>query len=135
MQVPLARSVRSVAWLALSAAVSLTVLPAAAGPATPAVSIDWVSVGAPGNAPDTEVMTDDRTTGYGAVPYTYDIAKYLVTNAQYAAFLNKVAAESDPYVLYHPCSPSDSCYQAGSGIVRTGDAGSYTYSVEPGREL
>src|SRR3954469_1203338 len=73
---------------------------AAITPAQPRVSLAWVTVGAPGNAPDTEVMAADRTTGYGAVPYTFDIAKFLITNAQYAAFLNAVAHESDPYLLY-----------------------------------
>jgi formylglycine-generating enzyme required for sulfatase activity len=79
-------------------------------------------------------MTDDRTTGYGAVPYTYEIAKYLVTNVQYAAFLNKVAKKSDPHLLYHPCLPSKTCYGAGSGIGRSGQPGNYTYYVERGRE-
>jgi hypothetical protein len=52
-----------------------------------AVTIDWVTVGNPGNAAD--------DTGYGAVAGTYQIGKYEVTNAQYAEFLNAKAA-SDP---------------------------------------
>jgi formylglycine-generating enzyme required for sulfatase activity len=52
------------------------------------VNIDWVPVGHPGNAPDTVVMTTDGTSGYGAVPYSYNIGKYDVTNSQYAEFLN-----------------------------------------------
>jgi sulfatase modifying factor 1 len=59
-----------------------------------AVAFDWVTVGDPGNAPDTQVMTKgpvaDFTTGYGAVDYTYRIAKQQVTNTQYVAFLNAV---------------------------------------------
>lgn len=98
------------------------------------MKIDWVTVGAPGNAPDTEVMRADRTTGYGSVPYMFEISKYLITNKQYATFLNAVARESDPYLLYHPCLPSNACYAAGSGILRTGEAGNYSYSVEPGRQ-
>src|SRR5262245_36424809 len=43
-------------------------------------SLQFVSVANPGNAAD--------TTGYGAVSYTFQIAKYDVTNAQYAQFLN-----------------------------------------------
>ena len=58
------------------------------------VSFDWATVGDPGNAPDTQVMTKgpvpDFTTGYGAVDYTYRIAKQQVTNLQYAEFLNAV---------------------------------------------
>jgi formylglycine-generating enzyme required for sulfatase activity len=53
------------------------------GTAAPAaVTIDWVTVGDPGNAND--------TTGYGAVADTYRIGKYEVTNAQYTGFLNSV---------------------------------------------
>lgn len=48
--------------------------------ASAAVTIDWVTVGDPGNAAD--------STGYGAVGYEYQIGKYEVTNAQYAGFLN-----------------------------------------------
>ncbi len=48
-----------------------------------AVSISWVSVGNAGNA------TDSATGNlYGGVAYNYNIAKYDVTNAQYAEFLN-----------------------------------------------
>jgi len=58
------------------------------------VSFDWATVDVPGNAPDTQVMTKgpvpDFTTGYGAVDYTYRIAKQQVTNLQYAEFLNAV---------------------------------------------
>ena len=64
-----------------------------------AVAIDWVLVGDPGNAADTELMSDG-TTGYGAVGYAYRISKYEVTNAQYAEFLNAVA-DTDAYGVYH----------------------------------
>jgi formylglycine-generating enzyme required for sulfatase activity len=66
-----------------------------------AVTMEWVEVGDPGNDPDTAVMTccgsSTGTTGYGSVPYTYWIGKYEVTNAQYAEFLNAVAATSPDY--------------------------------------
>jgi formylglycine-generating enzyme required for sulfatase activity len=114
--------------------VAALVHPVRAGDAGEPVIIDWVTVGAPGNAPDTEVMAADRTTGYGSVPYTYDIGKFLITNAQYATFLNAVAKDSDPYLLYHPCLEGSQCYQVGSGILRTGSLGSYSYAPEPGRE-
>jgi sulfatase modifying factor 1 len=134
MRASVGKSGRLIACLAVLAAGGLAVRPVEAAPAPLPVTIPWVTVGAPGNAPDTEVMTADRTTGYGAVPYTYSIAKYLITNAQYAAFLNAVAHESDPYLLYHPCYSKSSCYRAGSGIVQTGEAGNYSYAAEPGRE-
>ena len=99
-----------------------------------AVELDWVTVDKAHNAPDTEVMDADRTTGYGSVAYEYEISKFLITNEQYAAFLNAVAGESDPYLLYHPCLPKAACYGAGSGIARTGEPGNWSYAPEAGRE-
>ncbi|MBX9788689.1 MAG: formylglycine-generating enzyme family protein [Pirellulales bacterium] len=46
-----------------------------------AVTIDWVTVGESGNAPD-------PLTGFGQVNQSYRIAKYDVTMSQYADFLN-----------------------------------------------
>ena len=63
-------------------------------------SLSFVTVGDPGNVADTTVMTTDSTTGYGSVPYAYQMGKYDVTLAQYSAFLNAVA-RSDPYGLYN----------------------------------
>jgi sulfatase modifying factor 1 len=85
-----------------------------------AVTIDWVTVGDPGNAAD--------TTGYGAVAETYLIGKYEVTNAQYAEFLNAVA-DTDTYGLYNTSMSSGY-----GGITRSGSSGSYTYSAITGRE-
>lgn len=84
----------------------------------PAITIDWVTVGNPGNAADS-------TTGYGNVNYEYRIGKYEVTIAQYTEFLNAVAA-SDPFSLY---SWSMGFGVPTAGISRSGAAGSYTYSV------
>ena len=95
----------------------------AQAPAPPVVTFDWVTVGDPGNACD--------PTGpgrcFGAVGYTYRIAKHEVTNAQYAAFLNAKAA-SDPLGLYNTDMAT------WSGMTRSGSPGSYTYSVVTGRE-
>ena len=49
-------------------------------------SLQFVPVGDPGNAPDTTVMTSDGTTGYGSVPYTFNMGKYDVTVGQYCQF-------------------------------------------------
>jgi len=60
-----------------------------------AVSIPMVPVGDPGN---TGEWSGESYGGYGpdritgAVPYTYSIGKYEVTNAQYTAFRNREAA-------------------------------------------
>ena len=76
-----------------------------------AVTIDMVTVGNPGNAPDTEVMTccgsSTGTTGYGSVGYRYRIGKYEVTAGQYTEFLNAVA-KADPNGLYNTEMASDS---------------------------
>ena len=50
---------------------------------TTAITMSWTPVGNPGNAAD-------PATGslYGAVPYSYNIGTYDVTNSQYVAFLN-----------------------------------------------
>jgi len=90
--------------------------------ASPAI-IDWVTVGDPGNACETQSQGC-----FGAVAYTYQIGKYEVTNAQYVEFLNAVA-DTDSNGLY------DTNMGSGyGGITRSGSPGSYTYSTIPGRE-
>lgn len=88
------------------------------------VDYETVTVGNVGNAPD-------PNTGslYGSVNYEYQIGKYLVTNAQYAEFLNQ-KAKSDPYGLYNPEMGSSSH----GGIIRSGTDGNYTYTVKAGWE-
>jgi formylglycine-generating enzyme required for sulfatase activity len=91
-----------------------------AAPAWATVDLDWITVGDPGNA--------DDDTGFGAVAHEYRIGRYEVTNAQYAEFLNAVAA-TDPNGLYNT--------SMGSGfgsITRSGSSGSFTYAAVPGRE-
>lgn len=134
--------VKRIAWTALAVLVGSSLAPAAAaaqsrghergGADTGRVHIAWVTVRDPGNKPDTEVMASDRTTGYGAVSYRYRIGKYDVTNAQYAAFLNAVAAKSDPHLLFFLCMNRSECYHEGSGIARTGTPGHYRYFAQPG---
>ncbi len=98
------------------AAAAASFVAASAAFASP-VTMDWSTVGNAGNAAD-------PTTGFGAVGYEYRIGTYEVTNSQYAAFLNSVAA-SDPNGLYNNNMGSDSR----GGITRSGSDGSYTYSV------
>src|SRR5688572_3310171 len=65
------------------------------------VSMQWMTVGDTGNVGDTQVMTVDGTSGYGAVPYSYRIGKHEVTNAQYVEFLNaKDATGANTLGLY-----------------------------------
>jgi formylglycine-generating enzyme required for sulfatase activity len=98
------------------AAAAASFVAASAAFASP-VTMDWSTVGNAGNAAD-------RTTGFGSVGYEYRIGTYEVTNSQYAAFLNSVAA-SDPNGLYNTFMGSS----ARGGITRSGSDGSYTYSV------
>jgi len=77
-----------------------------------------VPVGDPGNAAD--------GTGYGAVPYAYEIGKYEVSNAEYCEFLN-VAAKKDTFDLYN----YDMVGEYG-GITQSGSWGRYTYAVKEG---
>jgi formylglycine-generating enzyme required for sulfatase activity len=89
-------------------------------PAHGLVTVDWVEVGTPGNAPD--------HTGYGAVPASFWLARVETTNAQYAEFLNAVAA-TDTHGLYNPSMGSDA---RNGGITRGGSPGSFHYDVKPG---
>ena len=81
------------------------------------VSPTWVAVGNPGNAAD--------ANGYGAVNYTFQISAHEVTIAQYAAFLNAVAA-SDPNGLY---APEMGTVLQTRGIFRSGASGAYQYHI------
>ena len=83
-------------------------------------SVQFVLVGNAGNP-------NDPTTGglYGGVPYIYSMGEYNVTVAQYAAFLNAVAA-TDTYALYNSLMATRANT---AGIARSGAFGSYTYSA------
>jgi sulfatase modifying factor 1 len=96
-----------------------------------AVTMAWTPIGNPGNPADTQVM-NDRTTGYGSVPYSYSIGTYEVTNAQYVAFLN-AKAKTDPLGLYNPEMSIPEGGTLYGGITRSGSSGSYTYSAISGR--
>ena len=111
---PFARLPRVV--LAVCVAVLLGLL---AVPARAQLEIDWVTVGDPGNAADTD------PSGYGAVADAFRIMKYEFTNQQYTDFLNSVAA-TDIYSLYNTNMGSN----ARGGITQSGVSGSYTYAVK-----
>lgn len=81
------------------------------------VNYEMVAVANPGNVND--------KTGFGAVAYNYAIGKYEVTIGQYAVFLNAVAKESDPYLLWNKSMKVANV----QGIDRTGSVGNYTYTV------
>lgn len=102
--------------IGLAAAVVLVAACLATGPlhADP-VTIDWVTVGNPGNAAD--------GNGRGRVNDAYRIGKYEVTIGQYTEFLNAVAA-TDTYSLYNMGLILNASVR---GIQRDGVDGSYQY--------
>src|SRR3954466_8374891 len=85
-----------------------------------AITIDTVPVGNPGNAP----RINDGGGNFGSVSISYRIATTEVTNSQYVAFLNAVAA-TDLFGLYN----TNMGFSSRGGITRTGSSGSYSYSV------
>src|SRR5262249_4569615 len=93
--------------------------------ATLAITIPTVPIGNPGNPADTRYPDYFHPNGAGAVGYPFLMAKTEITNAQYTACLNAVAA-SDPYGLYSDSMGSDTY----GGIVRSGSSGSYIYAVK-----
>ena len=58
------------------------------------LDIQFVTVGKPGNYAYLE-------TGFGRVDYEYNISKYVITNRQWAIFLNAVARYEDPFGLFN----------------------------------
>jgi formylglycine-generating enzyme required for sulfatase activity len=93
--------------------------------------MDWVTVGDPGNASDPQSGSCASQEGLGAcgsVADSYRISQYEVTHAQYAESLNHKAAseplEPPPQMTSTPSNP-------GSGIIRSGSPGIYTYAVDP----
>jgi formylglycine-generating enzyme required for sulfatase activity len=85
-----------------------------------AVTIDVVTVGNPGNAPDTRY----NAISVGSVPYAYQIGKYEVTAGQYTEFLNAVA-KNDPNGLYN----TNMVNSLGANIQRSGSSPNFSYSV------
>lgn len=85
--------------------------------ATATINYELVTVANPGNQND--------KTGFGAVDHIYQIGKYEVTIGQYTTFLNAVAKESDPYMLWSKSMMSPNT----QGISRSGSAGNYSYTV------
>jgi len=94
-----------------------------------AVTIDWLTVGDPGNPPDTATNYPSDTPDCGSVAEAYRISKYESKSAQYAEFLNALAG-ADPNRLYTTFMSSDDR----GGIAQSGSSGSYGYEVKPGRE-
>jgi formylglycine-generating enzyme required for sulfatase activity len=120
------RSVNPLALAAAAMVAGISVLEAG-------ITIEMVTVGDAGNPADQAYGTNPA---FGSVAYAYAIGKYEVTNFEYAAFLNAVAAVEDTFSLY---PATDNPSQAGNaknilhpltrGIVQTAVAGGFTYSI------
>ncbi len=108
--------------LGIACAVVLTLTFAA--PATAQVTFEWVIVGNPCNAEDPENSGD--IPGIGSVTGVYRIAKYEVTNDQYAEFLNAVAGVVDTYDLYNESMGTE----PRGGITQSGSSPNLTYAVK-----
>ncbi len=73
----------------LGSVVALAVLAALGGPALAQPDpIDFVTIGAPGNAPYRTGNPNDFVNGRGGVNYEYRIGRYEVTTAQWVGFFN-----------------------------------------------
>lgn len=112
-------SIASVAVLALAFPAAADVFNMAGG----TISLQFVTVGNPGNAPDTRY----NGKSVGNVSYVYDVGKFETTAGQYCEFLNAVA-KTDTYGLYNYHMDRDA-ELTGCNIKRTGSSGSYAYSV------
>lgn len=79
---------------------------------------------------DINNMGDILYKNKGKVKYKFYIAKYELTNSQYALFLNSVAVKDDPYGLYNENMGNSVL----GGIERKGNIGGYQYFVKPNWE-
>lgn len=104
-----------------SAALAAFTMASGAVSAQAQTTIQTVAVGNVGNAADAST--------YGAVAYSYNIGTYEVTNTQYVAFLNAVAA-TDTFDLYNTNMGS----QVFGGITRANGPSIYTYATKTGFE-
>jgi len=86
-------------------------------------SLQFVTVGNPGNVPDTRY----NGLSVGSVGNVYKIGKYETTAGQYTEFLNAVA-KADPNGLYNTAM-ADPFGSWGANIVRSGVSPNFSYSV------
>jgi sulfatase modifying factor 1 len=106
---------------AVAAAIAAVVFSAVFQPSEArAVTINWVTVGDPGNTAD--------TTNYGAVADSFQIMKFEFTNQQYTEFLNSVDPNgTNPNSVYNTNQGSD----ARGGISFTfGNASGSKYATK-----
>lgn len=85
---------------------------------------NWATIGDINNTKD--------SNGYGLVAYPYAIAKYAVTNCEYAEFLNSVA-KTDSVNLFNPnhvfVPEGGEGFAIYGGIKRNGSPGNWIYEI------
>lgn len=81
------------------------------------VDIEFVTIGDPGNAADTQVMSTDGTSGYGSVNYEYRIGMYEITNKQWNDFVAIAGAPT------------------GSSTLAYIDNGNFSGDLQPANEI
>jgi sulfatase modifying factor 1 len=111
--------VAAVAGLALIRVASADVFSLPAGEK----SLTFQTIGSPNNAAD-------PSTGFGSVSYQYGLGTYDVTASQYVAMLNAVASVQDSFHLFNKGMSNG----GNVGIIQSGTAGNFSYSVESGHE-
>jgi formylglycine-generating enzyme required for sulfatase activity len=116
-----ARLPRVVLSLGMAALLGLLAVPARA------VTIDWVTVGDPGNAYDT--INTGTNPNYGAVADSFQIMKFEFTNQQYTDFLNSVDPNgTNPNSVYSELGQGSNTR---GGITNTGTTNGSRYAVKP----
>ncbi|HUG26027.1 formylglycine-generating enzyme family protein [Piscinibacter sp.] len=88
---------------------------------SPAMAPEWKRIDHAGNVSDVK-------TGRGCVPYAYEISRTEITNAEYADFLNAVAADHDRSGLY----VDDMGTGVAGGLIRLDRNGRHVYEPKPG---
>lgn len=99
-------------------------------PFAQAVTIDWVTVGNPGNAGEQSLLDYGDITYYGAVDHVYQIGKYEITAGQYCEFLNAVATDATS-VIHGVWDSRMWGSDDGCKIQQIYSYPNYTYSVAP----
>jgi probable HAF family extracellular repeat protein len=102
------------------------------GSAQAAIDLDFfVRIGDPGNPGDSRVM-NDGTSGWGSVPYEFEIGAIEITNLQYMEFLSSVATYGDPNGLWHPGMCREPGNRDNCSIQRTSSTYPTSYIIQPG---
>lgn len=113
------RGARLLNLKSFAGAVVLAVASVASSVFAQSVSIDMRTINNAGNA--------NSAAGMGGVNYIYQLGTTEVTNAQYAAFLNRVG-QTNPNNIYNTAQAANALY----GITQSGASPNFTYAVKSG---